>query len=210
MIYQHMFAEMNEMLDEIARFYHIAQGDHKKKLMQQWNLLKHMSDGIIEEWLCFEEKMAYIRQNWKHADQSHAVELPEMQCGAFIKGQGYYKLLMFPQALGQFKLVMEEFPESVLSQTFLGMCHMQLEEMSEAVKHFWFVLEHAESRRMRSIVYNALGCIEANRGARDKAEEYFKLAHHHDPSLAEPLANLEACMQCSGKLQYGTELTSLL
>ncbi|MBA9085312.1 tetratricopeptide (TPR) repeat protein [Fontibacillus solani] len=210
MIFHHIFAEMNEMLDEIARFYQMAEGEQKKKLVQQWNMLKQMSDGIIEEWLCFEEKMGYIRQNWNTPDGNSAVELPEMQCGAFIKGQGYYKLLMFPQALGQFKVVMEQFPDSVLVRTFLGMCHMHMEEMSHAKTHFWAVLEGAESKRVRSIVYNALGCIEANRGARDKAEEYFKLAHYHDPSLAEPLANLEVCMQCSGKLQYGTELTSLL
>ncbi|MNI80722.1 Tetratricopeptide repeat protein [compost metagenome] len=107
-------------------------------------------------------------------------------------------------------MVMELFPDSTLVRTFLGMCHMHMEKMSEAITHFWAVLEGTESRRVRSIVYNALGCIEANRGARHKAEEYFKLAHYHDPSLAEPLANLEACMKRSGKLQFGSELISLL
>lgn len=213
MIFQHMFAEMNELLDEVAMFYQVAQGEQKEKLVHQWNMLKHMSDGILEEWLLFEEKMGYIRQNWNPTDTltneaSHSVasEHPEWQCGAFVKGQGYYNLLMFPQALDQFKLVLEQFPKSILGRTFLGMCHLHLKEVSEAVPLFWAVLEGAESKRIRSIVYNALGCIEATRGGREKAAEYFKLAHHHDPSLAEPLANLKACMQSTGKLYYGNEL----
>lgn len=207
-MFQHMFAEMNEMLDDIIKFYPVAIGDQKQELARKWHLLKAMSDGIIEEWLNFEEKMAEFRQTW--ASLAGSCEIPEMKCGAFVKGQGYYKLLMFRQALEQFRAVLDEFPDSAVARTYLAMCHMHLDECGEAVPHFWKVLEGTENKRLRSIIYNALGCIEAQRGVRTKAKEYFTLAHVHDPSLAEPLANLEACMHSSGKLKYGNELTSLL
>ncbi|WP_181873020.1 tetratricopeptide repeat protein [Fontibacillus phaseoli] len=210
MMFQHVFAEMNDMLDEIITLYPVAQGAQKQDLAKKWHLLKHMSDGMIEEWLNFEEKMGDFRQSWSNPDNAKNVELPEMDCDAFVKGQGYYKLLMFSQGMAQFKLALDQFPESLMARTYLAMCHMHLEQYGEAVPHFWRVLEGTGSKRLRSIIYNALGCIEAQKGIRAKAKEYFTLAHHHDPSLAEPLANLEACMRSSGKLQYGNELTSLL
>lgn len=210
MMFQHVFAEMNDMLDEIVTLYPVAQGDQKQELAKKWHLLKHMSDGIIEEWLNFEEKMGDFRQSWASPDSGKSAQLPEMNCAAFIKGQGYYKLLMFSQALPQFEISLETYPESTVVRTYLAMCHMHLEQFGEAVAHFWKVLEGSGSKRLRSIIYNALGCIEARQGVRTKAKEYFTLAHYHDPSLPEPLANLEACMKSSGKLQYGNELTSLL
>ncbi|WP_411002269.1 tetratricopeptide repeat protein [Paenibacillus sp. TH7-28] len=210
MMFQHVFAEMNEMLDDISRKYPLAQGVQKQELAQKWHLLKHMSDGIIEEWLCFEEKMAAMRQRWGNLETEEVLSLPEIESGPFIKGQGYYKLMMFTQALEQFEQVLKQYPGSVLGRTFLGMCHLHLEQSEEAARQFWLVLENAGNKRLRSIIYNALGCIEAQKGILAKAKEYFTLAHHSDPSLAEPLANLEACLNSTGKLYYGNELASLL
>ncbi|MGP0586931.1 tetratricopeptide repeat protein [Paenibacillus timonensis] len=210
MMFQHVFAEMNEMLDEITRKYPLAGNAQKLELAKKWSLLQHMSDGIIEEWLCFEEKMGYLRHAFGSLATRETPDLPELDDPVFIKGQGYYKLLMFPQALSQFERVMQQFPDSVLAQTYMGMCHLHLEHTDKAAKHFWLVLEKAANKRLRSIIYNALGCIEAQKGVFTKAKEYFKLAHHSDPSLPEPLANLEACTHSTGKLHYSPELTSLL
>lgn len=212
MMFQHMFAEMSGMLDEIIHYYPGASGPARQELAAKWQLLKTMSDGIIEEWLGFEEKLGHFRQTGVSPDGGAlpVPELPEMDAEAFVKGQGYYKLMMFAQALTQFKQVVEQYPDSAVARTYLAMCYLHLNESEQAVPHFWRVLETCDSKRIRSIIYNALGCIEAQNGVRLKAKEYFKLAHYHDPSLAEPLANLESCMRSSGKLHYGSELTSLL
>lgn len=154
--------------------------------------------------------MGYLRHAFGSLASRETPDLPELDDPVFIKGQGYYKLLMFPQALSQFEQVMQQFPDSVLAQTYMGMCHLHLEQIDKAAKHFWLVLEKATNKRLRSIIYNALGCIEAQKGVFTKAKEYFKLAHHSDPSLPEPLANLEACTHSTGKLHYSPELTSLL
>lgn len=55
-MFQHVFAEMNDMLDEIIKRYPSAEGLNKQELLQKWNFLKRMSDGMIDEWLMFEEK----------------------------------------------------------------------------------------------------------------------------------------------------------
>lgn len=210
MMFQHVFAEMNEMLDEIARQYPIAQGTHKHELARKWHLLRQMSDSMIEEWLVFEEKMGMLRQSGISLEDKYEPDYPEMSADAFVKGQGYYKLLMFPQSLDQFQAVLKEYPDSLIGRTYLAMCHLHLDESEEAAIHFEAVLRSAANKRLRSIIYNALGCIEAKKGNRSKAREFFTLAHHSDPSLPEPLANWEACLHSTGKLQYGTQLTKLM
>ncbi|WP_227011789.1 tetratricopeptide repeat protein [Paenibacillus lutimineralis] len=209
MMFQHMFAEMNEMLDEISKFYPNAQGTQKQELTHKWNLLKHMSDEIIEEWLNFEEKMGTVRQNWNETEDANIV-LPEMKCDAYEKGEGYYKLLMFSKALEQFQNVVHDYPDGLVGRTYLAMCHLHLQQLSEASSHFIAVLEKATNNRLRSIIYNALGCIEAQRGKRLKAKEYFALAHQSDPTLPEPLMNLQACDSSTGKLKFGDELSPLM
>jgi tetratricopeptide (TPR) repeat protein len=213
MMFQHVFAEMNDMLDEISQHYPMAHGMQKQTLHQKWNLLKHMSDGIIEEWLCFEEKMGELRQIWNNPDEVFDFEHPDhmLNNDHFIKGQGYYKLLMYNQALEQFQQVIIQHPEgNFLAVTYLAMCYHHLQLIDKAVEQFHLALKVTVNLRLQAIIYNALGCIEGNRGAGGKAREYFKKSHHSDPSLPEPVANLEACLNDSGQLQFGKQLTSLL
>nr|WP_209860457.1 hypothetical protein [Paenibacillus shirakamiensis] len=209
-MFQHVFAEMNEMLDDIARRYPIAEGVDKQELSQKWQTLKTMSDGIIEEWLSFEEKMSEIRKGWGLPESGAPAELPEMSSPDFIKGQGYYKLNMYPQAARHFKLSTEQFKDSLLAHIYLAMCHLNTEDFPEAGRHFQWVLPLTSNKRLRSIIYNALGCVEAKMSQMDRAQEYFTLAHHMDPSFPEPLANLNVCLQKRGCLQYGSQLASLM
>ncbi|MBE6070005.1 MAG: hypothetical protein E7211_20300, partial [Clostridium lundense] len=78
MMFQHVFAEMNEMLDEITRKYPLAGQAQKQELAKKWNLLQHMSDGIIEEWLSFEEKMGYLRHAFRSLESREIPDLPEL------------------------------------------------------------------------------------------------------------------------------------
>lgn len=58
---QHMFATMNELLDDILKHYPTAKQEEKQELDRQLSLLHSMSDQIVEEWLRFEEKLALVR-----------------------------------------------------------------------------------------------------------------------------------------------------
>ncbi len=209
-MFQHVFAEMNDMLEEIAQVYPVAKGTQKQELSKKWQMLKHMSDGIIEEWLSFEEKMSDVRKSWGLPDSMESAELPEMKSGSFIKGQGYYKLMMYSHAVEQFKLTTEEFKDSLLARIYLAMSYLYMNEVREAGRHFQWVLPLTENKRLRSIIYNALGCIEAKLNQMERARDYFLLAHHIDPTFTEPLSNLEVCKQKQGSLQFGSQLAALM
>lgn len=58
---KHVFATMNEMLDDIIIHYSNASSERKQQLTEQLAVLKQFSDDFIEEWLQFEEKFADFR-----------------------------------------------------------------------------------------------------------------------------------------------------
>ncbi|MBE0343765.1 hypothetical protein E4V51_26980, partial [Paenibacillus sp. 28ISP30-2] len=89
-MFQHVFAEMNSMLDDIVKHYPSAQGSRRQELLQHWSLLRRMSDGIMDEWLAFEEKMVRLRAAGFSAESGMSdAELPEKELPAFTRGQGY-------------------------------------------------------------------------------------------------------------------------
>ncbi|AWB44978.1 hypothetical protein DCC85_12610 [Paenibacillus sp. CAA11] len=210
MMFQHVFAEMNEILDEIALNYPAAEGHQKQELSRKWRLLKHMSDGIIEEWLTLEEKMGEIQQKWKPEEAASDLQAAELDSTAFVKGQGYYQLQMFTDAVKQFEEAVQRYPSSVLARLYLAMSLLNLAEFLEAAGHFEEVLQTTPNKRIRSICCNALGCIEAMGGRTDLAKAMFMTAYRLDPSLPEPLHNLEACLTDQGIYRFESELASLI
>lgn len=206
-MFQHLFATMNEMLDEILVHYPQAHGSTKEDLNQKLTLLKSMSDGIVEEWLRFEEKMGVLREG--HVSKAQTI-LPESRTEAFQRGQGYYKLGMFNLAAQAFEQVVHQYSDSIVSRMYLAMAYLQLNEFNDAYRHFQFIIPLTESNKLKAISYNALGCIQAQNQNLEKAQEYFNIAHKADPSFQEPIANLKICESNDGTFQYGSELFSLM
>ncbi|MFB9329617.1 tetratricopeptide repeat protein [Paenibacillus aurantiacus] len=66
-MFQHVFATMHELLDEIMIHFGSAEHDQKKRYFEQLSMLKSMSDTFIEEWLLFEEKLAEFRDTYRDA-----------------------------------------------------------------------------------------------------------------------------------------------
>ncbi|MFC4103687.1 tetratricopeptide repeat protein [Paenibacillus xanthanilyticus] len=66
-MFQHVFATMHELLDEIMVHFGSAELDQKKRYFEQLSMLKSMSDTFIEEWLQFEEKLAEFRNTYRDA-----------------------------------------------------------------------------------------------------------------------------------------------
>lgn len=209
-MFQHVFDEMNNMLDEIVKHYPAAHGPQKQTLVHNWNVLKKMSEGIIDEWLRFEEKMAEFRESVAVPPVFPPTETPEMQLDAFIRGQGYYKLLMFRPAISQFQAASALYPDSLLITLYLAMSHLHLGETDHALEKLQFILPAAREKRLRALIYNALGCIRALEENTDQASEYFTLAIQSDPTLPDPLVNLEVCRKKRGELQFGSSLITML
>ncbi len=214
-MFQHVFAEMNDMLDEIIKSYPSAEGLNKQELQQKWSLLKRMSDGMLDEWLMFEEKMSQIRERELEKpgslepEQEAVTALPELHLEYFSRGQGYFKLQMYPQAIDQFSRVVNDYPDSALARFYLALAHLSLEQMYESETHLQQIMLLKGSTRLKGLVCNALGCIQAKLSNPEAACSLFAQALQYDPTLTEPLYNMEACRLNRGKLQYANQLIAL-
>lgn len=215
-MFQHVFAEMNSMLDDIVKHYPSAQGSRRQELLQHWSLLRRMSDGIMDEWLAFEEKMVRLRAAGFSAESGMSdtepseKALPEKELPAFTRGQGYYRLLMYPEAIRQFEQVLQHFPNSWQSRMYMGMAYFQLEDTAEAVSHFQKLLHLTDQPGLKAVIYNALGCLMAKQADVEEAQKCFALAHQFDPALPEPLHNMEACLSGAGMLRYDSSMMTWL
>ncbi|WP_138492931.1 hypothetical protein [Paenibacillus pinistramenti] len=209
-MFEHIFAEMNSTLEEIARYYPAATGEQKQVLGMKWKVLKQMSDGIIEEWMTLEEKMGEIRRKCGNFEAPSQLKIVELDGGPFERGQGYFSLQMYKQASEQFEHASCQYPDSPLPLLFLAACCIHLDDRKNAAGYFSYILTHGEDRRLKAVCCNALGCIAAMESRPEKARELFLTAYKLDPSLPEPLANLEACMANKGAFQFEGQLHTFL
>jgi tetratricopeptide (TPR) repeat protein len=193
-MFKHLFSTMHEVLDRIAQEYPTATGLKKEQLEEQLQVLKAMSDEFIEAWLCFEEKMGgFYSAAQLNSDMLHNnlldLEVAGKQSEEFLRGQGYYKLLMYDQAIQEFEKLLKLQPDFLLARVYLAMGYLRKGDYGEAYRHFQFLLPLTENAKMKAISYNAMGCIQVQNQNLDKAYEYFKKAYHTDPSCMDPLMN---------------------
>jgi len=210
---QQWFATMNDVLDDLIIRYPQATAEEKIVFRQQWDMLKSLSDDIIELWLQFEDKMGCFREMQQNPP-AYASPGPNPQSIAtFVKGQGYFKLQMFEHAAVQLEQAVASSPEFVCARLFLAMSLMHTKRWGEAQRHFQLIVALADEKRLQAIAYNALGCIQAIYAHLEQAQGYFRKAIETDPAFAEPKLNLESLSSGSGQiqLQFGSsELQSLV
>jgi tetratricopeptide (TPR) repeat protein len=197
---------MNEVLDELIRKYPHATGELKQELDRQLKVLSNMSDYIVEEWLRFEEKLALLRPHSPNdvIEAQYKPALPDIT-DPFPRGQGYYMLTMYDEAIKHLEAAASIRPDHIDSRIYLAMSYLRLGRNQEAGHHFQLIILLTESKCLKAIAYNALGCISAEQQDLAKAREYFSKAHLLDPSLPEPVLNLKAYLSDSDHLQFGSE-----
>jgi Tfp pilus assembly protein PilF len=205
---QQWFAALNDTLDDLIRRYPEASPEQKNELEQQWNVLKALSDDIIELWLQFEDKMSVYR-DLKHGASaspgpSKLDNHPMWQ--PYTKGQGYFQLQMFREGAHHFEETLTLEPEFHVARLFLAMCRMHLGEFEDAQRHFQWIAAVTEEPKLQAIAFNALGCVQAVYANLNQAQSYFRKAVEADPSFEDPRRNLESCRNRSGqlRLQFGT------
>jgi tetratricopeptide (TPR) repeat protein len=190
-MFKHLFVTMNEILDEIIKEYPSMSGKEKDELEEQLQVLKTMSDECIDSWLLFEEKMGKFYGNspvsTKHLHKELLdLDVPGKMSSEFVRGQGYYKLFMYDQAIKEFEILVEFQPEFLLARIYLAMGYLRKGDYGEAYRHFQFLLPLTEDTKMKAISYNAMGCIQVQNHNLEKAFEYFQKAFNTDPSCMEP------------------------
>jgi tetratricopeptide (TPR) repeat protein len=195
-MFKHVFSTMNEVLDEILKEYPKSVGEEKAALEEQLQVLKAMSDEFIESWLLFEEKLGKIYGPQPSTTQNLHNELLDLdvsgkETSEFLRGQGYYKLFMYDQAIDEFENLVRIQPDFLLARIYLAMGYLRKGDMEEAYRHFQFLLPLTDNTKMKAISYNAMGCIQVKNHNMEKAYEYFKKAYHHDPASMEPFLYLD-------------------
>ncbi|MEW9698950.1 tetratricopeptide repeat protein [Paenibacillus sp. SI8] len=195
-MFKHLFSTMNEVLEEIQKEYPSSDGDKKAELDEQLQVLKTMSDEFIEAWLLFEEKLGKFYGGVPISTQTLHNELLDLdvsgkQTEEFLRGQGYYKLTMYEQAIHEFEALIQRQPDLLLARVYLAMGYLRKGEYGEAYRHFQFLLPLTDNTKMKAISYNAMGCIQIQNQNMEKAFEYFQKAYHTDPACMEPLINLD-------------------
>lgn len=200
-----LFATMNDTLDEVIQQYPTADDKGKQDLHNKLEVLKSMSDTFIEQWLHFEEKLSGVLQTVSGNGLNEIpVPVPEQPpetnaaSESFRKGQGYFQLLMFDNAIREFEKVIELQPDYLLARLYLAMGHMRLGNDVESYRHFRFIISLSEHAQMKAISYNAMGCIQAKNENMEQAQKLFKLAYSADPSCVEPMINMGICMSQNG------------
>lgn len=94
------------MLQEIKADYPTAEGARRSDLLSKYNMLHRISDNVMDEWLVFAEKLSEFREQADFQappDELPEEEAPELGMDAFVRGQGYYKLLMYRKCIEQFR-----------------------------------------------------------------------------------------------------------
>lgn len=179
-MFKHIFSTMHEVLDEIIQQYPTAPESKMPEIYEKMEVLKAMSDAMIEEWLLFEEKLGKTLHSLTQHQSALALSSGD-QSEAFQKGQGYYQLWMFDRAVRELQKVVQKEPDFLPARLYLALAYMQLGEFAEAHRHFQFLLPLTEQKQMKAISYNAMGCIQIQNKNIEKAQEYFTLAFKTDP-----------------------------
>jgi len=228
-MFKYLFQSMNEKLDGILEALPVAHGTAKQALLRQLQELREISDGMIEEWLLFEEKLAQAgKRSSQPAVASPAgsagklfdlpesagklFELPDSaaesprQTMQYQRGEGYFKLYMFAEAAREFQAVVSNYPEFLQARLYLALCLLQNENVAEAYSHLQILITLADDGKMKAIAYNALGCVQAVKGNVDQACECFRTSHALDPNFQDPVYNLKACQTEGGVLHLGVAI----
>lgn len=209
---QHVFATMNELLDKVIQQYAHVEGEQKKKLEHQLSLLCSMSDHIMEEWLCFDERLSLIKPRnnkgkIKRGPQPCTIKAAKQSVpdngDPYQRGQGYYCLMMYKDATKHLEQAIQVQPKNIGVRTYLAMSYLHLGNCREAGRHFQFIIPLTNSNSMKAIAYNALGCIYVKQNQFGKAQAYFQKAHKLDPTFPGPIMNLKVCQSKSGQLAFG-------
>ncbi|MFC5699929.1 tetratricopeptide repeat protein [Cohnella faecalis] len=209
-IIRQWFGTMNEVLDDLILRYPGASGEERFRMQEQWEMLKALSDDMIESWLSFEDKMALYRdlelQQPAPVKAAAAPAPAEHVLAVFQKGQGYFQLHMFGHAAEQLEETVRSHPEFIAGRLYLAMSRMHLKEWNEAQRHFQLISTLTDEPKLIAIAYNALGCIQAIFAQLEQARTYFRKSLETDPSFCDPRRNLESCLNGKGQilLQFGS------
>lgn len=194
----------------VYRFRHLQ--DVNDEWLDEWLLLQERFRNMIEQypelaqnetpaWPVDEKPLSQNSATVAKQDSSVASEtddqmefwIDERVLHQFREGQGYYQLLMFPQAMSQFMQVIETEPDFLLGRLYLALTCFHREQWEEAEKQFELILQTAPHDEFRRFSHHMLGCLHVKQNQDVKAVRQFSRALALDENNADTLFNLGAC-----------------
>ncbi|MEX2104803.1 MAG: tetratricopeptide repeat protein, partial [Bacilli bacterium] len=189
---QHLFEELEEEVKQLEQMVNTDQD--KEQILTRWNELKKMSDDIVEGWLNLEELMGEIREKVHCLEKAAVTQISPASnyhySMDFRKGQGYYHLTMYSEAIKQFQHTITSEPDNELARLYLALSKHSLEDHDEAIQAFQFVSASSSEPKIIAIAHHMLGCIFACKQHYEKSVLYFKRALKHEPNFSDSLFNL--------------------
>lgn len=210
------FDWVDDVLTQIEQLFPHASDDVRREMIDRLHHLLDLNDAWLDEWLVLQERFHQLLQKYpelaeKHqgsetradslseSDSSEAGDsffdfvVGEESLHQFRVGQGYYELLMFPEAVEQFGRVIDREPDFLLGRLYLAMTFFQQGRWDEAEKHFSLVLKGSPQKEFSRFAHHMLGCIAIRRRQDRDAARHFAKALEYDSRDSDTLFNLGAC-----------------
>jgi tetratricopeptide (TPR) repeat protein len=125
---------------------------------------------------------------------------------SFRKGQGYFHLFMYPQAIEHFTEVVENEPELDIARLFLAWCQWLNGNTEESHRHFQLVGHTSIQPLFKATAWNAEGCLFAADQKWDQALTFFTKAKEIYPKLKDTYFNQALVLMKLGQMAEAKEI----
>jgi tetratricopeptide (TPR) repeat protein len=198
MIHTQWFDTLKYTLDQLVEAYPQSSENEQKKWKQRLHKVKSSCDWVLEQWIVLEEQIAQLMQAYpelleEEPEKEETFYLDARAVRAFREGQGYYQLTMFEEAERLFQDVLDQEPDFLLGQLYLGLTSFQKQNYTLADRYFQIVCEKEKHEELIGFAWHMLGCSAVQQGDDHRAVTCFQnaikiLSDHHDSWF-----NLGAC-----------------
>ncbi|WP_128894403.1 tetratricopeptide repeat protein [Longirhabdus pacifica] len=188
--------------------YDQASQAEKDWIKRQYDCIASLGDSIHTQWQDLNHKLLYMKQmlesNSAQNETSEVLQPEQNQTPPsdllyqLDRGQGYFKLKMFHEAIQQLEPYVKEHGHFIPAKLMLAISYFQSKKLDEAYEQFKQITKLSDDKQITSFSYNAMGCVEAHKQNLDQACDFFKTAHHLNPDMEEPLINIGVCMNNEG------------
>lgn len=227
MLLSYYFAGLNERIGKIKERMAMAQEEEKTKLYHTVLQLRQISDKVVEEWLNFEEQLVEVQRMFENMEDEESCGTSELQsadgetedvqeiylpyplAAQFRRGQGYFMLSMYREAVESFNQVIEEAPDVAVARLYLAFGFFMLGRLDMAYRQFRLLSETCEHAFIRAASYNALGCISAVENNAEQGLLWFEHALAAFPDLTDAAYNQALTLYQLGRYKEAAAVCAL-
>lgn len=202
MILSEYFATLRDRLEYIEQLFPELNSYQRMDSYDEVLTMRKISDQIVEDWLQFEEKLAYVQRLFEKGQMEMAEEegvdelpeenelvLPRHLAFQFLQGKGYFELSMYDEAVKSFSHIIRQEPDMELARLYLAFGFLMSRRWEVSYRQFQLLAETTSYPIFASVAYNGMGVISVLEGRPDQGLEWFEKAIQSYPELSEAYFN---------------------